>query len=151
MSYFVGSIINGIPWIIFEPLLLLLFFYPITMPRGLLIHYYFTLVLGMFCSQGFAYIISIFISKQQSILVCVISILILNLFNGVNPTVVTMNGNIISKTIINTSFTMHQQQLLWISELNEWPLVFESEKLFQENKFGWKLNGYTKLELHLLD
>ncbi len=51
-AYYIGANIASLPWVIFQPFLFLSFYWPMSIPRGNIINYYFLLMLGMFVVQG---------------------------------------------------------------------------------------------------
>ena len=142
ISYFVGQSIADSPWIIFEPILLLFFLWPVCFPRGDVFEWFLILSIGMFVTQGFAQMISVAVDRNKAPLILVVAMLVICFMNGLNPTIASMYENKITAIIIDLSYARWQFEALWNKELDSWPKVFNTKLSQQSDHFGLNVNNY---------
>eukprot|EP01083_Nonionella_stella_P081589 224805_1 len=137
-SYFIGGQIASAPWIVFEPIWFLMFYWPMSKPRGKLMVYFEIFVLGMFCVQGVAQLMSVLVDPNKSTLAAVVVVLVTNFFNGFEPTLTNLSG--FGEVIATCAYSRWQHEALWNEEMNSWPQSFDYVKEYQQSYFGWKLD-----------
>merc|ERR1712228_480190 len=150
-SYYLGGCIAGFMWCFIQPLLFLSIWWINAMPQASFYHYYLILTLGMFVVQGIGHSISVAIDPNKAVLVAVVITLIWNFLNGFQPTLTSLNGSILGKIITSTCYSRWQQEALFMKEIGAWSDVYESERKYQHQYYGWQDGeDYYKLDIFMM-
>ena len=137
-AYYIGATIASFPWIFLHPLIFLMFYWPMAMPRGSFAVYFTMISLGMFCAQGLGHLISVIVDPSKSILVSVVIVMIMNFLCGFEPTLASFND--IMRFVADLSFARWQQEAIWTEEVLQWPDIFQTKKDQQSEYYGYSLD-----------
>ena len=115
-AYYFGMNVATIPWMFIQPVIFLLFFWPIAMPRGKLIPYYICLFVNMLNAQALGQLVSVLVDSTKATLLTVALVMMATFVSGFVIPLSELGSNV--KMLSSLSFSRWFQEALYNEEIN---------------------------------
>lgn len=143
-AYFLAINISQLPIIVLSPIVFLSLFYALISPRAYFLDYYVGILMLVWATHGFGYLISTVFNHRSSQMATVVVVLVSALLSGAQPYLCKIKKfKVVGPTISSLSFSRWFVEALFEKEAKRYPpvLVFEVERFASLQ--GYSLNNFA--------